>query len=338
MRYFHNFELVWKVRPLMKIRKYIIIEPNGDISRWLFSELESSPDVDILYKPWEIDSVILRYFRKIHFSHKINSFIELPFKNIWDRYYTLSQYNFGSEFDYVIIIGNFAINQFDLDYLEKIRENYEAKIVLLFTDPVCSEHALRAYEKTKHFVFDLVLTFDPNDAQKYHFVYTGPLYSFKPMKNEKAVRDVFFVGVDKNRLNILRTIYDKLNRNGAKCDFFVAGVKKKDIKDDGLIYNQRCSYEEVVARLQTYNVILDVVQEGQAGASFRYFEAVCYNKKLLTNNPNVKNLPFYSPDNICVFSDVNDIDPDWIFSPAVNYGYNGEFSPYHLLSKIDDMF
>lgn len=320
----------------MKKRRFIIIEPDGDISRWLFSDLENRPNVDVLLKPVNLNNKILKFIRKIHFSYKLNSIINLPCKSIWDKFYTLSKYKFSDEYEYIIIIGNFAINQFDLNYLDRIRKSYNAKIALLFTDPVCSEHAIRAYETTKKFKYDFIFTFDPGDAKKYNFTYTGPLYSYKTVKSEKPVRDIYFVGVNKNRIGILRDIYKKLNTAGIKCDFYVADVDKNDIKDDGIIYNERCSYEEVVNRIQRYNAILDVVQEGQTGATFRYFEAICYNKKLVTNNNNVKYLPFYNPDNILIFDDVNEIDPDWLLKPAVDYGYSGEFSPVRLLEMIDE--
>lgn len=320
----------------MKEKRFIVVEPGGDISKWLFSELEDQPNVDILYKPTNISNTFLRKVKKAHFSRKINHIVNIPFKRIWDRYYTLSSYDFLPQYEYYIIVGNFAICEFDLEYLEKIRKKHNAKIVLLFTDSICSEHAKRAYDTTQKFKYDYVYTFDPKDAKEYGFLYTGPLYSYKPIKRQEIVRDLYFVGVNKNRLSILREIYNKLTNKGVTCDFYVAGVPKGEISNDGIIYNERCSYEQVIDRIQKYNVILDIVQEGQTGATFRYFEAVCYNKKLITNNRTIKNYPFYSPDNMLVFDDIDEIDSEWIHIPAKEYGYRGEFSPVNWINRIGE--
>ena len=75
--------------------------------------------------------------------------------------------------------------------------------------------------------------------------------------------------------------------------------------------------------------------EKQYGPSLRYFEAVCYNKKLLTNNPCVVDLPYYDPRYIQVFNNPSDIDIDWLREDCtVDYGYKGDFSPNILIDRI----
>lgn len=83
------------------------------------------------------------------------------------------------------------------------------------------------------------------------------------------------------------------------------------------------------------NVIIEILQKGQNGSSLRYFEAVCYNRKLLTNNPNIEKLPFYNPEYMKVFSSSDDIDVEWVKKKGeIDYGYDRSFSPYYLLSKM----
>ncbi|WP_446787730.1 hypothetical protein [Macellibacteroides fermentans] len=315
-------------------KKYIFIEPDGDISRWLFHDLENAEDVDVLLKPVDMSSSCLRFLRKIHFSKKINNIVKIPLKSIWESFYTISNYPFEAEYEYYIIIGNFAITYFHLEFLEKLRRRGNIKIVLYFTDPVCSEHATVAYETTKKFNYDYVYTFDSSDAIRYNFYYTGLMYSYKHVAKKRIESDIYFVGVNKNRLATLRKIYKKLTDNGVNCDFYVAGVNEQDVVADGIIYNKRCSYNEVVEKLQSYRAILEVLQNGQSGVTLRYYEAICYNKKLITNNPEVKKLPFYSSDNIFVFNDICEIDPCWVLEGTPDYGYKGEFSPLNWIRRI----
>lgn len=46
--------------------------------------------------------------------------------------------------------------------------------------------------------------------------------------------------------------------------------------------------------------ILDMKLPYHEGLSFRFFEAIYYKKKIITDNVNVKNYDFYHPDNIFI--------------------------------------
>jgi hypothetical protein len=48
------------------------------------------------------------------------------------------------------------------------------------------------------------------------------------------------------------------------------------------------------------NVILDVAKQGQTGLTFRPFEALGLNKKLITTNASIKDYDFYDPENIMI--------------------------------------
>lgn len=86
------------------------------------------------------------------------------------------------------------------------------------------------------------------------------------------------------------------------------------------------------------NCILEVLATGQSGATLRYYEAVCYNKKLLTNNKNIVNLPFYNPEWMHVFENTEDIDWGWVKERVpVDYHYDGRFSPIHLIDRIIEL-
>ena len=97
-------------------------------------------------------------------------------------------------------------------------------------------------------------------------------------------------------------------------------------------------YPEVVAEAKKSNCLLEVVREGQTGPSFRYYEAVCYNKKLLTNNKNAVNFPFYNPEYMHVFEKPEDIDWEWVKERIpVDYGYDGRFSPSRIFDEVVGM-
>lgn len=317
-------------------KKYLLVEPDGDITRGIFHDLEGLEEVDVLLKPDEIGSTFLRYAKRIHLSRLINQVVNLPFKRIWDKYYTLTDYPFDDDTEYYIIFGNCAIAHFDLKYLNRLRRGRtNLKYVLYFTDPIASEYSAYGFKATKKFKFDYVYTFDPDDALRNDFLYTGPMYSYKPVEETPISSDLYFIGVDKDdRLPILRKTYDLLAPKGIKCDFFIANVRKRKIRNDGLHYNERCSYEDVVNNLQKYRAILDIVQNEQSGVSLRYEESICYNKKLISNNPAIRRLPYYSPENMLIFEDPSEIDPNWILEGPCDYGYQGEFTPINWIHRL----
>lgn len=70
---------------------------------------------------------------------------------------------------------------------------------------------------------------------------------------------------------------------------------------------------------------------------WEFFEAVVYNKKLLINNENIIEFPFYNSRFMRVFKKVEDIDWKWVKSKEkVDYHYDGSFSPLKFIEEIND--
>lgn len=58
------------------------------------------------------------------------------------------------------------------------------------------------------------------------------------------------------------------------------------------------SLDQVIDFYKRSNVILDISHPGQSGLTMRTFEAIGAGKKLITTNSNIKEYPFYNPNNI----------------------------------------
>ena len=133
-----------------------------------------------------------------------------------------------------------------------------------------------------------------------------------PMPDSCTKYDLYYAGVSKGRLETLHNIYNLMVQNEITTIYRITEVKAKEELYDGILYNERIKYNKLVEEDQFCNCILEVMADGQSGATLRYYEAVCYNKKLLTNNKNVVNLPFYDPAYIRVFEKPEDIDWNWV--------------------------
>lgn len=82
--------------------------------------------------------------------------------------------------------------------------------------------------------------------------------------------------------------------------------------------------------------ILEIVQKGQIASTLRPFEAVVYNRKLLTNNKCILSFSFYDPRFIQCFEDTSKIDWGWVVDGVLaEYEYKNDFSPLKLLENID---
>ena len=86
--------------------------------------------------------------------------------------------------------------------------------------------------------------------------------------------------------------------------------------------------------------MLEIVTKGQTGITLRTVEAICFNKKLLTNNSMIKNMPFYDSRYMKLISEMKDIEDYDRFinnNDEVHYENCNYFSPIMLLRKINKM-
>lgn len=64
--------------------------------------------------------------------------------------------------------------------------------------------------------------------------------------------------------------------------------------------NQALNYSETLDFVKESNLLLDFKRDEHTGLSLRFFEAMQYQKKIITNNFSVKDYDFYHPNNIFV--------------------------------------
>ena len=185
--------------------------------------------------------------------------------------------------------------------------------------------------------FDLVYTYDHNDAKKYGFEYHTTVYSpiNTNIKNKDIREDLFFCGMAKERMNLISRISEYLSENDVKHTFYVPDAC--DTKDEN-ISPERLDYSENIARVLESNCILEIEQNGASGYTLRTWEALQYKKKLLTNNKKIIEADFYDPKYIKVFSNPEDIDLDWLkIHEKVEYS-NYNVSVISFFQDISDYF
>lgn len=320
----------------MSYNKLMIIYPPTNNHLGLWKDLEDDERCYLRCTKWKKVSNIIAYFQYYYFQ-LYKRFNWLPFHFYWLEYFDL--YKKAKSIDHLIIIDG-ALNTLKLSELKKckkINPSLDISLYLINAIGASSPILKKVRPKIENFNWDNIYTFDPVEAKKFNFNYLGFNYYSSHLieKSNLSQSDVFFVGGLKGgRTELIYNLYTRLSSCGVKCDFYLMPIDNKNIKHlSGIYYfNGWRPYEEILQHTQKTRCIIEIIQEGQSGATLRYFEAVTMNKKLLTNNPNIAKFPFYNPKWMKIFKSIDDIDVNWINDEeSVEYGYTDEFSPRYLV-------
>ncbi|WP_394759396.1 hypothetical protein [Flavobacterium sp.] len=161
-------------------------------------------------------------------------------------------------------------------------------------------------------VFDEIYSFDKKDISNYNFKETTnynyisktPIASANKIKNE-----ILYIASFDNRLDKikqLKSLFEKINRT---YRFIIVGKKTTLYKIKNLFSTQsknldlrrkRINQTELKKLYSETKIVLDIVRDNQIGLSFRVFEAMAYQKKIITNNKSIMEYDFYNPNNILV--------------------------------------
>ena len=311
----------------------------------LFRDLtapENSGRIDFLPSHKQFDNRLLTLLEQTALSYRLNRRFEVPFQSL---FYNLDNYDYRPEHTYRILMPTTSIGRFTLRYLKGFKARHpNVELYAIVTDAMdaASPHMNLVRGKLSSKVWTAVLTYDRNDAREYGFVYFGyTCYSkFDDVLPDATASDIYYVGFDKGgRDETVRSVYDRLSGR-CVCRFdVVTNDPKKLAKTEGMPYQKgKLPYSVVLARTKATNCILEVLQQKQTSRSMRWFEAIAYNKKLLTNNRNIADMPYYNPATMRYFETAEDIDIDWVLAKeTIDYGYHGEFSPIYLIDIVDKL-
>lgn len=252
---------------------------------------------------------------RVHYSLKINQYVNLPFKKIWYKYFLKS---ICEDRDAELVVIMYDRNRLANDpaFLAYLRQCYKnIKLVYMFTNVVRISGA-----NTSGFVgqlntyYDLVYAFDPSDAPTYNFKYSPLIYSENAM-NVQTTKQVFYVGRAKDRYEMLMRVYSELKNIGVNRKFYIFNVPEDKQKYKGEIqYNKLIPYKECLKYIQESTCLLDVIQGESEGFTIKVCEAVFYNKRLITTNKNVIDMPFYDSRFVKVIDCAEQVTKEFVLS------------------------
>lgn len=299
-------------------------------------DLYNMKGVENVFSPLYHKNRLLQFLYYLHTSKRINKYINLPFKSIWFPLYVKN--DFIDKKPLCFVFGD----RLSLDYWAYVKKKYpDCKIVMLHRDlRRLTEQKNPAYLTSN--LIDLQMSIDAEESNKYGMIFFHEFESkIKiPISDNYPESDIFFAGKAKDRLPRLMHAYEIFRNAGLNVKYYLTEVPETDQKLlPGIEYaNKPMPYTDMLYHTINTRCILEINQAEAVGYTSRFLEAIMYNKRLITDNKEVKKSKFYTPENILCINDISDIDPRFISREGnVNYNYHDEFSPIHLIKQIDDI-
>lgn len=171
-----------------------------------------------------------------------------------------------------------------INYLEYLHNQHPSICIsVYFTNPIKSKD--EKYEKYRNISHKLISSVDSNPSNMIYnpiFPYKKP-YDFK-RNGSNFDLDLIFIGASKDRLDFLYNLHDYLLKFNLKFRFYVLRSTEEAILKSNIIFlEKRLTYKENLKLILTSSCVLDLVQEGQTNHTLRFYEALSYGLKVVSN-------------------------------------------------------
>lgn len=186
-----------------------------------------------------------------------------------------------------------------------------------------------------------IWSYNKRDCERYGLKYNTQFYCQQNQWNgtEHIEQDVYFAGADKGRTEMLYQLKEKFVEENITYKFILTAINGS--QETKIEYSKPITPQENIDNIQHSKVIIDIVDSSQlSGFTMRPFEAAFYHKKIITNDPNVRNLLFYSSANFFVWGVDDDnrlkefVDSEFVPIPGEKLAY------YHYaawLERFEDL-
>jgi hypothetical protein len=183
--------------------------------------------------------------------------------------------------------------------------------------------------------FNKIFSFNPPDCEKYGFEFI-PNFYFVDSTNAAINYEVYNLGSMDSRRPVLEAVAKELDK--MNISYLFKGYDGKPFVNKYIKHTFLVPYKEMLKEISHCNVLLDIQKKGQEGLTFRPFEAMGMNKKLITTNSNITQYDFYNLSNISILDPENvRIDKEFFQTPYVPVP-SGVKEKYHLKNWINKVF
>src|SRR6188768_1275311 len=171
--------------------------------------------------------------------------------------------------------------------------------------------------------FDKFFSFEPKNVKDHNLLFLPNFYppDLAANKDNEPGFDLSYVASSDDRLPALERILDSLNHLHLKTNINIVATETVANKNEKSIrwFTDVLPRNETIRIMNDSRVLLDIAQPKQDGLSFRVFEAMKLEKKIITTNRTVAAYDFYNPANIFIWENENTI-------PAMDF-FTAPYSP-----------
>lgn len=233
-------------------------------------------------------------------------------------------------FDVIILFDTRPNYAYYAEKIEKACKN-TTRLVLYFWNPISYSSDFKKLSPRWE-----LCTFSRDDAFAYKMRYVETFYNpqWPEYQSKEITNDVFFIGTEKGRGEILSKVKSELQSRDLRPDFRIADNRKALYSKK---YSRYLPYQEVIKLIHKSRAILEILQTGQTGLSLRCMESLYFNKKLITNNVSIRQSVLYSPDRVFIIGiDTWDNIEEFLFRPIapISQKLKDSFSFDALITRI----
>lgn len=230
-------------------------------------------------------------------------------------YYEQVKKKLSTFYDCILVIKGDVVPNTFLDYL---KEKFNgAQFIMYHWDDI--DLFPNVFDKFKY--FDRILSYNILDCKKYNLI-LRPIF-FVPLQGmcEEKDIDAFIVGSYNSVRGKFIRQFKQLNPEvSLYSHYYINPLTFIREKLDWATRNEfkfhKLSYHEMMSIVARSKVCIDVPQARQQGLTTRSIEALPFETKIITTNPNIKLYDYYSTKNHYIV-DINNpiIDKDWLNEP-----------------------
>ena len=209
-----------------------------------------------------------------------------------------------TKFDYCLVIRGDLIPEFVIKHAGSISN----KMVDYQLDGLSVSSKILDYHK----YFDRIFVFDPEDVKRhpsFNLVFLPNCYFGETDFTQPSEIDLLYIGqfIEK-RHQQLSSIHNYLEAQQMHYSSYTSLYQGRDfvpLHHKILHHKISTTYQENIDFVKKSKTLIDFKRDEHDGLSLRFFEAIQYGKKIITDNFSVKNYDFYHPNNIFVTNYVN---------------------------------
>ena len=277
----------------MKTNKILIIKRvSNDFDEFVVQNLDTAADYidakDVFKGKGKIIRKIVKTIKEFHLMLLLPLFLNVKPRDIQD-------------YSQIILFDDYPDDTL-IEWIKK--KNPRVKIKLwLWNVP---EYSIDRLKK-----FCSVYCFDQEYAKQNNIQFIEQFYFDEYIKEvtiKEPEQQVCYIGYDKNRRELLDKMADIFERDSITYLFrLISNSEPEQINRQYQIKKDHVDYKDVIEIDCKSKAIIEIVSSFQKGLTWRALEALFLNKKLITNNLEIKKFDFYKKENIFVIG-VDDID------------------------------